>query len=243
MRICCGLGLNFTGMSHQVMSLASTWLSGCFGEGAWWALDLLLMACWFKGMLVLCLSVSPFAHTSLTHTKTPFPFPFSSESTVHVHCCHQWSLCGCLWSWCCSSEGANPVAGWAADHTPLWSLRAVLQRLCLRSGLAGVSWKLKGSALGQGVLSICSCSSKSQRSWWCPDCQRYAWKWWVSGVSKASEIWQIREVAPLLFSWAPLHWTLAPGVDWYNWIILLAKIVQLNASRPVIFYQGPFSSM
>lgn len=195
---------------------------------------------WVVGLRGAC--ALPFYQLFYTHTKTPFPLPFGSKSTVHEHCWWWWSLCGCFQSWCCSSEGANPVTGLAANHTPLCCLRALLQHLSLESGLAGVSWKLKGSALDQGFFSICYCSRKSQRSWWCPDCQRYAWKWWMSSISKAPEIWHA-EVAPLLFPWAQLHWTLAPGVDWYNWIILLAKIVQLNASRPVIFYQGPFSSM
>lgn len=73
MRICFVLGLNFTGMSHQVMSSASTWLSRCFGEAAWWALDLLLMGCWFKGCLCFAF-LSALLHTQHTHTHK-FHFP------------------------------------------------------------------------------------------------------------------------------------------------------------------------
>lgn len=91
-----------------------------------------------------------------------FLFSFSSFSFSFSSCCCWWSPCACFWSWCCSSGGANPVTGLAANHTPLWSLRAVLQHLSLKSGLAGVSWKLRGSALGQGFLCICYSSSKSR---------------------------------------------------------------------------------
>lgn len=73
MRVCFGLGLNFAGMSHQVMPPASRWFSGCFGEGAWQDLELLLMSCWFKGFLCFAF-LSALLHTHHTH-KFPFYFP------------------------------------------------------------------------------------------------------------------------------------------------------------------------
>lgn len=78
MRICFGFGLNFTGTSHPVMSPTSRWLSGCFDEVAWWALDLLLMSCCLRGCLRGACSL-PFYQLFYTHTthtqKLPFHFP------------------------------------------------------------------------------------------------------------------------------------------------------------------------
>lgn len=170
-RVCFGLGLNFAGVPHQVMSPASRWFSGCFGEGAWLALELLLMSCWFKGCLCFAF-LSALLHTHHTHTQKNLPFHFPSAPRALYMCTVVVS------GFSVAAFGAGAAAQrvliqslCAANHTPLWSLRAVLQNLSLESGLAGVSWKLKGSALGQGFLSICYCSSKSQRSWSCPDCR------------------------------------------------------------------------
>lgn len=150
-RVCFGLGLNFAGVSHQVMSPASRWFSGCFGEGAWLALELLLMSCWFKGCLCFAF-LSALLHTHHTHTqkKTPFPFPFSSESTVHVHCCRQWFLCGCFWSWCCSSEGANPVTLCCKSH-PSVELEGSSAESLPRIRAGGSQLEAEGQRFGSGL--------------------------------------------------------------------------------------------
>lgn len=207
----------------------------------WWNLGLWSCFWWVVGLRGACaLPFYQLFYTDITHKNS-----LSTSLQLQEHCTIALLLSVVSVAAFGAGAAAQRVLIQPLDYlqiTPLCGAWGLFCSISLKSGLAGVSWKLKGSALGQSFLSFCYCSSKIQRSWWCPDCQRCAWKWWMSAISKASEIWHA-EVAPLLFSWAQLHWTLAPGVDWYNWIILLAETVQLNASSPVIFYQGPFSSM
>lgn len=198
-------------MLHQT-SPASKWFSVGCDKGAWQILGLHLMGCWFKGWLCFAFLPAPL------HTHAPFTLTFSSEGIVHVSCHCQWLLCGWYWSWCCSRDAAAQVV--AAQWVLIQSLHASNQiTLCsLNRGWLELAenWKAAFCVRAFSLPAIATAKAGGA------DAVLVARDMLGSGGCKVFSKHQKSGLQSLLFcslSGALLHWTSAPGTDWYYWII------------------------